>query len=224
VSGQVEARLATKLGALALDAAFTVPAAGVTSLFGRSGSGKTTILRCLAGLERASGLVRVNDTVWQDDRAFLPPERRRVGFVFQGANLLPHLSVSANLAYAARRAERPLALNDVIDRTGISALLDRMPARLSGGEAQRVAIARALLIRPNMLLLDEPLSALDSDAKAELSDYLAALLPQLAMPVFLVSHDAAEVARLAQRRILIEAGRVTGIDPVAPHLRSAVPA
>jgi molybdate transport system ATP-binding protein len=99
-----------------------------------------------------------------------------------------------------------------------------MPGRLSGGEAQRVAIARALLIRPNMLLLDEPLSALDSDAKAELSDYLAALLPQLAMPVFLVSHDAAEVARLAQRRILIEAGRVTGIEPVAPYLRSAVPA
>ncbi|WP_116090685.1 ATP-binding cassette domain-containing protein [Sphingomonas crusticola] len=210
MTGQVEAHFNGTLGALVLDARFAVPSTGVTALFGRSGSGKTTILRCLAGQEHMTGLLRVNGETWQDERHFLPPERRRVGFVFQGANLLPHLSVRANLAYAARRAHDPLPLAEIVDRTGIAALLNRMPARLSGGEAQRVAIARALLIRPKLLLLDEPLSALDSEAKAELSDYLAALLPQLATPSFFVSHNPDEVARLAHRRILIDNGRVVG--------------
>ncbi|WP_420139711.1 ATP-binding cassette domain-containing protein [Sphingomonas sp.] len=222
MSGGIEAHFKATLGTLLLDVAFDVPATGVTSLFGRSGSGKTTILRCLAGLERAFGVVRVSGAIWQDDRTFLPPQHRRVGFVFQGANLLPHLSVGANLAYAARRAADPLPVSDIVERTGIGALLNRMPGRLSGGEAQRIAIARALLIRPRMLLLDEPLSALDSGAKADLTDYLATLLPALAMPVFLVSHDAAEVARLAERRILIEDGRVTGIEPVTPCAHPAV--
>ena len=212
MTGQIEAHFVGQLGALTLDAAFAVPATGVTALFGRSGSGKTTILRCLAGLERLRGTLEVDGECWQNARHFLPPERRRVGFVFQGANLLPHLTVRANLAYAARRARDPLPLEDIVDRTGIAALLDRTPARLSGGEAQRVAIARALLIRPQLLLLDEPLSALDSEAKADLSDYLAVLLPRLAMPVFLVSHDAGDVARLAQRRILIEAGQIVAVE------------
>ena len=212
MTGQIEARFSGSLGALALDAAFVVPAAGVTALFGRSGSGKTTILRCLAGLERMSGLLRIDGEIWQDESVFVPPERRRVGLVFQGANLLPHLNVRANLAYAARRADDPLPMAEIADRTGITALLDRVPARLSGGEAQRVAIARALLIRPKLLLLDEPLSALDSESKAGLSGYLAELLPQLGMPVFFVSHDRDEVARLADRRVMIAAGRVAAIE------------
>jgi molybdate transport system ATP-binding protein len=212
VTGIIEAEFVGTLGALVLDASFTVSAAGVTALFGRSGSGKTTILRCLAGLERIQGTLRIDGETWQDERRFVPPDRRRIGFVFHGVNLLPHFNVRANLAYAARRAEHPLAIEEVATRTGITRLLDRSPARLSGGEAQRVAIARALLIRPKLLLLDEPLSALDSESKAELEDMLIDILPQLGMPVFFVSHDAGEVARLARRRVLISAGRVAGIE------------
>ncbi len=216
MSGEVEAGFCGTLGAFSLDASFSVPAKGVTALFGRSGSGKTTVLRCLAGLERMKGRLTVEGEVWQDKSSFIAPERRRVGMVFQGTNLLPHLTVRENLAYAAHRARDALPLADVSQRTGIAALLDRVPSHLSGGEGQRVAIARALLIRPKLLLLDEPLSALDSESKAELADYLAELLPRLGMPVFFVSHEASEVARLAHRRILLESGRVTAIEALSP--------
>lgn len=216
MSGQVNAQFSGTLGVLRLDASFSVPVSGVTAVFGRSGSGKTTVLRCLAGLEQMQGSLIVAGEIWQNDSCFLAPERRRVGMVFQGINLLPHLTVRANLAYAAQRARDALPIEEVTQRTGIAALLDRMPVRLSGGEGQRVAIARALLIRPKLLLLDEPLSALDSDSKAELADYLAELLPRLGMPVFFVSHDASEVARLAHRRILLESGRVTAIEDLSP--------
>lgn len=212
---QVDAFFRGTLGALSLDASFSVPASGVTALFGRSGSGKTTVLRCLAGLERMQGSLMVAGEVWQDKSSFIAPERRRVGMVFQGINLLPHLTVRENLAYAAQRARDALPIAEVTQRTGIAALLDRMPVRLSGGEGQRVAIARALLIRPKLLLLDEPLSALDSESKTKLADYLAELLPKLGMPVFFVSHDASEVGRLAHRRILLESGRVTAIEDLS---------
>ena len=209
MSQTIAARFAGRVGGFALDVAFELPAAGVTGLSGPSGSGKTTLLRCLAGLERVPGMLTVGDEVWQDARRFVPTERRRVGYVFQGANLLPHRSVRGNLAYATKRAPGgPFAFDEVVDRTGIAALLDRAPARLSGGESQRVAIARTLLAQPRLLLMDEPLTGLDADAKAELLDALATLLPAIALPAIYVSHDAAEIARLATRRIMLAAGRI----------------
>ena len=209
MSDTIAARFAGRVGGFALDAAFEVPASGVTGLSGPSGSGKTTLLRCLAGLEHMPGMLRIGEDVWQDDTRFVATARRRIGYVFQGANLLPHLSVRGNLAYAARRASAGrFAFDEVVAGTGIAALLDRAPARLSGGEGQRVAIARALLAQPRLMLMDEPLTGLDPEAKAELLEALAALLPRIALPTFYVSHDAAEIARLAARRIMLAAGRV----------------
>ncbi len=209
MTGTIAARFAGRVGGFVLDVAFEVPAAGVTGLCGPSGSGKTTLLRCLAGLERLPGTLRIGDEMWQDDRRFTPPERRRVGYVFQGANLLPHLSVRGNLAFAVKRARAgPFAFDDVVARTGVAALLDRAPARLSGGEAQRVAIARALLAQPRLLLMDEPLTGLDTEAKRDLLAALESLLPGLALATFYVSHDPGELARLAARRISLAAGRV----------------
>jgi molybdate transport system ATP-binding protein len=196
------------LGDFTLDVAFDV-APGVTGLLGPSGSGKTTILRCLAGLERLSGHLTVADETWQDARRFVPPERRRIGYVFQGANLLPHLNVRANLAYAMKRAPAGrFEFDEVVARIGIAALLDRSPARLSGGEAQRVAIARALIVQPKLLLLDEPFSALDAAAREDLLGLLETLLPRIGVPAFYVSHDAAEVARLATRTLRMRDGRL----------------
>lgn len=196
-------------GAFPLCVAFEVPSSGVTALLGPSGSGKTSILRALAGLERVAGTIIVDGEIWQDGASFLPPERRRIGYVFQGTGLLPHLSVAANLAYAERRAAAgPFSRVEIVARTGIAPLLDRRPASLSGGEAQRVSIARALLGQPRLLLMDEPLSALDTDARADLLGWLEDLLAGIAIPVFHVTHDRAEAARLATRTIRLREGRL----------------
>lgn len=203
----VSARLEGAIGGFTLRIALDLPS-GVTALFGPSGSGKTSVLRCLAGLERVPGTIEVDGQIWQDERVFVPTHRRRVGYVFQGANLLPHRSVGANLAYAARRAPEPADLGDIVASTGIARLLDRAPASLSGGEGQRVAIARALVSRPRLLLLDEPLSALDAEGKADLMRYLAELLPSLGIPVLFVSHDAIEVSALASYQITLHEGRI----------------
>jgi molybdate transport system ATP-binding protein len=204
----VEFRLAGRFGALRLDCAARLPSAGVTAIMGPSGTGKTTLLRCLAGLGRAEGFVRVGETVWQDRRMFLPPHRRGVGYVFQEASLLPHLSVRGNLEYAASRA--PLApapgFGEVVERLGVGALLPRSPATLSGGERQRVAIARALLSRPALLLMDEPLSSLDAEAKAETLAYLERLIGDLGLPVIYVTHDVREAQRLAERILTLQVG------------------
>ena len=214
MSGTIAARFAGRVGGFALDVAFEVPAAGVTGLSGPSGSGKTTLLRCLAGLERVPGALAVGGEVWQDERRFVPTERRRVGYVFQGANLLPHLNVRGNLAYAVKRAPAgPFTFDDVVARTGIAALLDRSPSTLSGGESQRVAIARALVAQPRLLLMDEPLTGLDSQARAALIEALATLLPGLPLPTFFVSHDPGEIARLCGQAIALASGRI--VLPVA---------
>ena len=195
--------------AFALQTAFEVPSHGVTALLGPSGSGKTTILRALAGLDRIAGTIIVEGEIWQDADTFLGPELRRTGYVFQGAGLLPHRSVAANLDYAVRRAPPgPFVPSEIIDRTGIAHLLDRSPGRLSGGEAQRASIARALLSQPRLLLMDEPLSALDSDARAELLGWLECLLGDIGIPVFYVTHDHAEAARIAARTLRIISGSI----------------
>ena len=236
----IDAAFAGALGGFALDVAFTVPARGVTALFGPSGSGKTSVLRCLAGLTRLPGRLAVAGDVWQDAdrRVFRPPHRRPVGYVFQEASLFGHLSVRGNLAYGAKRAGRITdAANDgaaasdidsVAALLGIGPLLDRAPHTLSGGERQRVAIGRALLARPRLLLMDEPLAALDGAARDGILPYLEALHATLAIPVVYVSHDLAEVERLADTLVLLERGQVraTGslgtlaTDPALPLLRA----
>ena len=217
MSGEIRFDLAGRFGAFELAARATIPAQGVTALVGPSGSGKTTLLRCLAGLARAQGEVRVGEAVWQGGRRFVPPHRRGVGYVFQEPSLFPHLSVRGNLAFAARRAP-PTAgpdFDEVVRMMGLERLLDRSPAVLSGGERQRAAIARALLSRPALLLMDEPLSSLDADAKGEVLPFLDELHRRLALPVIYVSHDAGEVARLADRVLRMRHGRIEGVAEVA---------
>ena len=191
-----------------LDVDFAIPSQGVTALLGPSGSGKTSVLRALAGLDRLSGIIRFGETVWQDNERFVPPHRRRIGYVFQGTGLLPHLSVRGNLEFAIARAPvGAFALEDSIGRSGIGALLDRFPARLSGGEAQRAGIARALLSQPQLLLMDEPLSGLDRDARGALLGSLQDLLGNIAIPVVYVTHDQDEAVRLAAQSLRRNGGR-----------------
>jgi molybdate transport system ATP-binding protein len=207
-----------------LDVDLALPARGISALFGPSGCGKTTVLRALAGLVRAAGRVALDDEVWQDDarRIFLPTHRRAIGYVIQESALFPHLDVRRNLDYGRRRVERHrapdvprIAFDQVVDMLGIGALMSRRPETLSGGERQRVAIARALLTSPRLLLLDEPLAALDAARKAELLPYLDRLHAELAIPVVYVSHAIEEVARLAHHLVLMDAGRIVAAAPVA---------
>jgi molybdate transport system ATP-binding protein len=193
---------------LSLDVAFSTSARGVTGLFGPSGCGKTTILRCLAGLTRlADGDLRVGGVVWQGGGTFMAPYKRPVGYVFQEPRLFPHLTVLGNLRYGLRRvrgAAPVIALEPMIDLMGLGTLLPRSPAALSGGERQRVAIARALLAQPKLLLMDEPLSALDRDAKNEILPYLEDLPRALSIPIIYVSHDITEIERLADHLVLMD--------------------
>jgi molybdate transport system ATP-binding protein len=209
------------LGRFNLDVAFSVPAAGVTGLFGPSGCGKTTTLRCMAGLERlAEGFCAINGDVWQDGAMFRPTHRRPVGYVFQEASLFPHLSVRRNLLYGARDggsspARNGIGLGEVTDLLGLGALLDRSPHNLSGGERQRVAIGRALLSQPKLLLMDEPLSALDRRAKDEILPFIERLHDSLSMPIVYVSHDMAELERFTDHLVLMEGGRVLAAGPLS---------
>jgi molybdate transport system ATP-binding protein len=196
-----------------LDATFE-GGSGVTALFGPSGSGKSTIIRLLAGLDRPNaGAIEVNGEtlVKTSTGRHVPAHKRRIGLVFQDALLFPHLSVAANLAYGgwfARGVERRITRDPVIEVLGIGHLLDRRPATLSGGERQRVAIGRALLMNPRLLLMDEPLAALDEARKLEILPFIERLRDQFGIPILYVSHAVEEVARLAATVIKLEAGRV----------------
>lgn len=215
----IQARFAVQLEAFSLDIDACMAPEGVTALFGPSGAGKTTVLRCMAGLERAPhGVFRVGEETWQDESVgtFLPPHRRAVGVVFQDVGLFPHLTVERNLHYGRRRSQRRRRLQgasvdseEVIDLLEIRGLLDRHPARLSGGEAHRVAIARSLLADPRLLLLDEPLTGLDAKGKSEIMAYLERIFRELSIPVVYVSHSLDEVARLADDMRILEKGRIT---------------
>ena len=180
----------------------TLPGQGITAVAGPSGAGKTTFLRCLAGLERARGRLAVNDRIWQDKNFFLPTHQRPLGYVFQEASLFPHLTVKKNLEYGAKRSRRrgghnhPIDLDRFIAILGIGHLMDRKPETLSGGERQRTALARALAANPDVLLLDEPLAALDQDRKEEILPYLQSLR-ELTLPIIYVSHAQDEIERLA---------------------------
>ena len=197
-------------GGFFLDAALEAPSGAVTALFGPSGAGKTSLMRAIAGLDRIDGHCVLDSEIWQDGQHFVPVARRGLGYVFQEASLFPHLSVRQNLAYGLRRVGAPtvIGFNDAVALLGLSKLIDRSPAHLSGGERQRVALGRALLSQPKLLLLDEPLSGLDTAAKEEILPYFEALGQRLIMPVLLVTHDMMEVERLADRMVLLRAGKV----------------
>lgn len=202
-----------------------LPGRGVTALFGHSGSGKTTLLRCIAGLERApQGFLSVNGEVWQDDERrpqhWLPTHQRPLGYVFQEATLFPHLTVMGNLRYGLKRVvgANDAGLDAAIELMGIEPLLTRQPDRLSGGERQRVSMARALALKPRLLLMDEPLAALDHQRKQEILPYLERLHRGLDIPVLYVSHAPEEVARLADHIVVMESGCAVATGPLTETL------
>ncbi len=220
----IDVRLQMKYSGFALDVDLKLPGRGVTALYGHSGSGKTTCLRCIAGLEQAEdGFVQINDDVWQDSRngVFVPPHKRALGYVFQEASLFPHLSVRANLEFGLKRIPRTLRRVDMAHATellGIGHLLERHPQHLSGGERQRIGIARALLTSPQLLLMDEPLAALDSKRKSEILPYLERLHDELDIPLLYVSHAQDEVARLADHIVLLSDGKALASGPIGETL------
>ncbi|WP_306131856.1 molybdenum ABC transporter ATP-binding protein [Roseivivax marinus] len=210
----LEIDIAHRLGHFELGPAFSAPS-GVTVLFGRSGSGKTSVVNAVAGLLRPdTGRITVGDRVLFDSARGIdvPVHRRRVGYVFQEGRLFPHLTVGGNLAYA-RRGASAAARGRVAEMLGIAHLMDRRPRGLSGGEAQRVAIGRALLSEPDILLMDEPLAALDAARRAEILPYLERLRAETGVPILYVTHALAEVARLASHLVVMEAGQVVRAGP-----------
>lgn len=212
-NGHVQLELAREEG-FHLQADFELLPRGITVLFGPSGCGKTTLLRCVAGLTRAKGVVSVAGELWQDDaqNIFVPTHRRSLGYVFQESSLFDHLSASGNIEFARKRARHPMSaarLAELTEVLGLESILDKRPASLSGGERQRVAIVRALAQQPSILLMDEPLSALDAARKAEFLPWLERLRDELAIPVLYVTHSEEEMHRLADRILLLESGRMT---------------
>ncbi len=211
-------------GAFRLQAELQLPAQGITGLFGPSGCGKTTLLRCLAGLSRAdSGKLLVDGEIWQDDSqgVFLPTHQRQLGVVFQQAQLFPHLTVQENIHYGMRRKKKSakqVNYDHVIAVLAISHLLNRKPENLSGGEQQRVAIARALLTDPRLLLMDEPLSALDRRGKVEIMRFLQRLHHELVIPVVYVTHSLDEITQLADTLVLMAEGKILASGPLGEML------
>jgi molybdate transport system ATP-binding protein len=198
-----------------LSSAFAVDAGEVVGLSGPSGSGKTTLLRVLAGLERPeSGTLEMGDDVWVDVArgVFVPPQARRVGFVFQDQALFPHMSVRANVAFGA---DTPGIVDELLEATGSARLAARLPSSLSGGERQRVALARALARKPRLLLLDEPLSALDAATRRTLQDLLLSLHVRYKTTTVVATHDPGELRRLCSRAVYLDAGRVARTGAVA---------
>ena len=195
-----------------LDVKLDIPGRGVTGIFGSSGSGKTTLLRCIAGLQCCkNGSLSVKGEVWQGTEKTLPVHQRPLGFVFQQPSLFPHLTAERNLLFARKRAWKsvsPAEYEQIIALMGIEHLLGQRPAALSGGEQQRVAIARALLIKPSLLLMDEPLASLDQMRKREILPYLEKLHRTLDIPILYVSHAVEEIARLADHLLLMEDGKI----------------
>ena len=216
----LEIDVSHRLGQLQLEANFSCQASGITALFGRSGAGKTSLVNMLAGLLRPQRgrIVLRGQTLFDSRRGIdLPPEQRRLGYVFQEGRLFPHLSVRQNLLYGFRRApaaERRIGLDQVVGLLGIEDLLSRRPGALSGGEKQRVALGRALLANPRLLLMDEPLAALDQPRKEEILPFIEQLKAELDLPVVYVSHSMPEIVRLADTLVLISNGRIEAVGPL----------
>ncbi len=217
----IEARFKLDWPGFTLDVDLTLPGRGVTALFGHSGSGKTSLLRCIAGLEKPScGRLVFKGKIWQDETTWLPTHHRPIGYVFQEASLFPHLSILGNLRYGQKRSAGAgrVGLDAAIELLGIGHLLERKPDTLSGGERQRVGMARALAVGPEILLMDEPLAALDLKRKQEILPYLERLHDELDIPVIYVSHSPDEVARLADHIVALDGGRVVAHGPLGETL------
>ena len=216
----IRARFRLDRPGYSLDIDLQLPGSGVTALYGPSGCGKTTLLRCIAGLERADGTLCVNGETWQDASGFRPTHQRAIGYVFQEASLFPHLSARANLQYGLKRSGRAgsIRLDAIVELLGIAGLLDRKPDLLSGGERQRIGIARALAMNPTLLLMDEPLAALDLNRKQEILPYLDRLQRTLKIPVIYVTHSPDEVARLAHHLVVMDTGHVIASGTLADTL------
>ncbi len=199
---------------------FACETSGVIALFGRSGAGKSSVVNMLAGLIRPErGRVEINGRVLFDsDRGIdIPPQERRLGYVFQEDRLFPHLSVRKNLLYGWKRTpkeERRIQLEHVVELLGVESLLERTPGHLSGGEKQRVALGRALLANPNLLLMDEPLAALDQARKEDILPFIERLRDEFEIPIVYVSHSMEEIVRLADTMVLISDGEVQAVGPV----------
>jgi len=213
----IAARFRIQRGDFLLDVELELPGQRVTGIFGPSGSGKTTFLRAVAGLEHApDGFLKLDGSLWQDGGYFVPTHKRSIGYVFQEASLFSHLDVQGNLQYALRRvpdSERRVSMETAIELLGIGPVLGRRTDSLSGGERQRVAIARALAASPGILMMDEPLAAVDLMHKQEIMPYLQSLHDELDIPVLYVSHSMDEVASLADTLVLLEAGRAKAVGP-----------
>ena len=218
----IEIRFSDHREGFFLDINLRLPDRGITALFGPSGCGKTTLLRAIAGLEPGiRGRLKVAGQIWQDETLFLPAHKRPLGYVFQQPGLFPHLDVRRNLEYGMKRlpaVKRKVSIDDAVSLLGIFRLLDRRPDQLSGGEQQRVAIARALAVSPGILLMDEPLSALDEARRQEILPWLESLHDELDIPVLYVSHSRDEVARLADHLVLIEEGHARASGPIGELL------
>ncbi len=215
----IEVDVEKRLGSFVLAARFTAPDSGITALFGRSGTGKTSIVNALAGLLRPDrGRISIGSEILFDSQRGidLPPARRGLGYVFQEGRLFPHYSVRGNLLYGRRHAasNKGPGFDAVVDLLGIKDLLERRPGDLSGGEKQRVAIGRALLASPRLLLMDEPLAALDAPRKDEILPFIERLRDELKLPVFYVSHEMEEIMRLADLLVLLDAGKVAAVGAI----------
>ena len=224
MSGDIQFRFVLQRPDFSLDAEGVLPGTGVSALFGASGCGKTTLLRCIAGLESSvTGHLAVKGENWLDSSRglFIPAHRRRIGYVFQEDALFPHLNVLANLLYGwrrTRRRERHKQPEQIIGMLGLEQLLTRDSTTLSGGERQRVAIGRALLNNPRLLLMDEPLSALDRPRRQEVMPYLERLHREAEIPIVYVTHDLEELVSLADHLSLMEAGRIIRAGPIEEML------
>jgi molybdate transport system ATP-binding protein len=221
----LEIDLKRKQGSFAIDAVFKGARSGVTALFGSSGAGKTSIVNMVAGLLKPdAGRVAVNGHVMFDSarRINLSPEKRRIGYVFQDGRLLPHFTVKSNLMYGMHRTppeQRYINFDQVVELLGIVHLLQRRPAKLSGGEKQRVAIGRALLTSPALLLMDEPLASLDTDRKNEVLPFIMRMSREFSIPILYVTHAMDEIFNLASHMVLLESGRTVASGPIE-HLMS----
>ncbi len=227
--GSLSLKLSRGTG-FSLDVNIALKSSGLTVLFGPSGCGKTTVLRSVAGLERAAGRVEILGEVWQDDskKIFVPTWQRPLGYVFQEASLFPHMTAEENLRFGLRYSRGKNTseerIREAVSLLGLDKLLARRPSQLSGGERQRVAIARALILNPKILLMDEPLSALDWERRQEIMPWILRIKNNLQVPVLYVTHSADEVARLADNVVLMEHGRVKGsgtVSEMLPRITSA---
>jgi molybdate transport system ATP-binding protein len=217
---RIDVDIATRIGGFNLRCAFTAPIKGTCAVFGKSGSGKTSLLRCMAGLDRkCKGRICIGNEIWQDEREakFIPPHRRAVGYVFQNGVLFERLNVRENLQYGLKRisvSNRRITFDNAVSLLGLSSLLSRYPATLSGGEKQRVAFGQAVLTSPSLLLLDEPVSALDRNSKNEVLLFLEKIRDEFNLPIIYVSHSQDEVSRLADYLVVLEAGNVVMQGPM----------